>query len=347
MAIINGEVEKLVQTYGVKEEVTLKSLMEQSRDMDKSWKNHIVWNEEKTNFSVNDEMQLVIHPANGESRTMDMTDHAFSQLCTRMGVPAKYIKKCFDSGKSELAVANFRAWEKEHTGNMLVRENDGVARAILSDSYAPFDNYKLLRALYYTMDTKRFVPTQVYMSQDKLHIRFVDYQPLPISDGSGSPLYAGVILSSNSVGAGSLSLKFFIYRSVCRNGMAISSMGGTLFRQHHIGEKMTDSKIALFNRAFMDIDRLCDMAITLVNENNGKRLKDYEMEMYLEKARREMKLSEKSVDKLKVLVGPNGTYEPTKWGFINGITELAQDFTLDTRYDMETWAGELFTRAAG
>lgn len=344
MAIITGEVERLIHTGCVREDITLKSLMEQSRDMDKAWKNHIVMNEGAANFAVNDDLQLVIQPAHGESRAMDMTDHAFSQLCTRMGVPAKYIKKCFDSGKADLAVENFRAWEREVTGNMLVRERNGVARAILSDSYSPFDNYRVLRALNYTMDTKRFVPTQVYMSEDKLHIRFVDYQPLPISDGTGSPLYAGVILSSNSVGAGSLSMKFFIYRSVCKNGMAISSMGGTLFRQHHIGEKMTDSKIAVFTRAFMDVDRLSEMAVKLVKENAGRHLKDYELEMYLEKARREMKLSEKSMDKLKLLVG--GTYEPTKWGFINGITELAQDFTLDTRYDMETWAGELFTRVA-
>lgn len=109
---------------------------------------------------------------------------------------------------------------------------------------------------------------------------------------------------------------------------------------------MTDSKIAVFNRAFMDIDRLADMAVTLVKENNGRRLKDYEMQMYLEKARREMKLSEKSMEKLQMLVGDGGTYEPTKWGFINGVTELAQDFTLDTRYDMENWAGELFTKTA-
>ena len=26
----------------------------------------------------------------------------------------------------------------------------------------------------------------------------------------------------------------------------------------------------------------------------------------------------------------------------NGVTELAHDFTLDTRIDMERWAGELF-----
>ena len=35
MAIINSEVETLIHTRSVQEEVTLKSLMEQSRDMDK------------------------------------------------------------------------------------------------------------------------------------------------------------------------------------------------------------------------------------------------------------------------------------------------------------------------
>lgn len=345
MAILNSGFETLVNTRSVDEQVTLKGLMEQSREMDRKWQNQIVLNEEKTNFSINDDLQFVYQPVSGEQRTVDITDNAFSQLCTRMGVPAKYIKKCFAAGKSELAIENFRAWEKESAGNMLVREYDGVARAVLSDSYAPFDSYRVLRALNYTMDTNRFVPTQVFMAADKMHIRFVDYNPLPISSES-SPLYAGIILSSNSVGMGSLSMKFFIYRSVCKNGMAISSMGGTLFRQNHIGEKMTDSKIAVFNRAFSDIDRLSEMAISLVKDNRQKHLKDYELEMYLQKAKHEMKLSEKSIDKLKLLVGENGTYEPTKWGFINGITELAQDFTLDTRYEMENWAGELFIKAA-
>lgn len=31
---------------------------------------------------------------------------------------------------------------------------------------------------------------------------------------------------------------------------------------------------------------------------------------------------------------------------INGVTELAQDFTLETRLDMEHWAGEFFAKTA-
>lgn len=70
MAIINSEVETLIHTRSVQQEVTLKSLMEQSRDMDKKWVNHIVNNENKTNFAVNSDLQLVINPVHGGTKTM-------------------------------------------------------------------------------------------------------------------------------------------------------------------------------------------------------------------------------------------------------------------------------------
>ena len=34
-------------------------------------------------------------------------------------------------------------------------------------------------------------------------------------------------------------------------------------------------------------------------------------------------------------------YAPTRWGLINGITEIAQDFTLETRLQLEEIAGEM------
>lgn len=214
MAILRSEVESLVQ-HRVEDGVTLKSLLDRSKEMDNKWNNHIVLNENETNFSLNDDFQLTVTTNKNEQKVFDITENAFSQLCTRVGVPSKYLKKCFLSGKTQLAIDNFKAWEKENTGNMLIRESDGIARAVLSENYAPFDNYQVLRALNYTFDVKKFVPTQVFLSQEKLHIRFVDYTALPISDGSGSPLYAGFILSSNSVGCGAYLLNFlYIVRFV-------------------------------------------------------------------------------------------------------------------------------------
>lgn len=342
MALVTTGFETLVSQNRVDENLSLRELAERSRDMARNWKNRVVFNDERRNFGINEDLQLVYHSVHGEDREVDITDTAFAQLCTRLGVPAKYVKKCMDNGKTDLALSNFHAWADDCKSGMLIREYDGVARAVLSDSYEPFDSNKILRALSYTVDTGRYVPTQIHLSPDRLHIRFVDYTPLPTGDSS--PLYAGFIVDSSDVGRGSLNMKFFLYRSVCKNGMAISKLGGTLFRQSHIGEKMTDSKIAVFNRALSDMGELSKMAVKLVGENNKKMLKDYELKLYLERAKREMKLSEAATEKLNNLV--TTTYEPTMWGLINGVTELAQDFTLDTRVDMESWAGNLFTESA-
>ena len=121
-------------------------------------------------------------------------------------------------------------------------------------------------------------------------------------------------------------------------------MGGMLFKQHHVGAKMTESKLQDFNRIFLSIDANAKAVIDNINLCRNRQLQDYEMTMLIEKARRDMKLSAKSVEKLQLLI--NTQYEPTRWGVINGVTELAQDFTLETRLEMEQWAGGLFASAA-
>ena len=221
---------------------------------------------------------------------------------------------------------------------MLVRENDGVIRAVLSDSYTPFDSFQIIRSLKYTVDFGRWKLTQAYLSEDRMVLRFVDFEPLSVSDGS--PLFLGFTVSSSDVGRGNLSIKMMLYRSVCTNGLLISSMGGTLYRKNHSGEGIGASKLQAFNHIFSGIDVTADEIVKNIEQCRGKMLKDYEMEMYMEKAKREIKLSEKSRKKLEELMA--STYDRTKWGFINSMTELAQNFTLDTRLEMEQWAGKLF-----
>lgn len=337
MAIINQEFETLAYGHGTKN-CDMVTLLEQSREISRTWKNHIVRNEERVNFGLDKDLKFHYTTEQGESRKSDISQFAFSQLCARMGVPASYIGKCFKSGKEELALQNFRAWADEANKDMLVRENKGIVRAVLSENYAPFDSYKVLRTLKYTVDTKRFQPTQVYLAEDKMCVRFVDFNKLPIDDGS--PLYLGFNVSSSDVGRGSLNIKMMIYRSVCTNGLLISSGNGTLYRQAHIGEKMTESKMQVFQRAYNNIDIIAGEFIRDIEICRNRTLKDFEVSLYLEKAKREMKLSKEKSEELEVLIG---SYEPTKWGIVNSITELAQNFTLDKRIEMEEWAGDLFT----
>lgn len=341
MAIIVQPFETLVTGHGANR-CDFGAMLNKSREIAEKWESDIVINEHGTNFSLDKNLMFNYTTERGVEKQAHITEFGFSQLCTRMGVPANYIKKCFTTGKEDLALQNFRAWANEADKNMLVRANEGVVRAVLSDSYSPFDSYQVLRALKYTVDMKRWQLTQAFLSEDRLVLRFVDFTPLPVNDGS--PLYLGFTVSSSDVGRGSLNIKMMLYRSVCTNGLLISSMGGTLYKQHHIGAAMTEGKMQTFNKVFSSIDETGKAIVENIGACRNRQLKDYEMKMYVEKAKREMKLSEKAVEELKELI--SSQYEPTRWGVINGVTELAQRFSLETRLEMEQWAGELFAKAA-
>ncbi|MDD3946242.1 MAG: hypothetical protein PHI19_00185 [Clostridia bacterium] len=344
MAIIKSTKE-VITSYKPANTPSLEQLAQIARETTIKWKDTIVDNSNGCAVTISPALQ-VTYPmlVNGSNDKLcsDITDTAFYQLCSRVGVPSKYVCKCFEAGKTELALNNFSAWAGECKSSMLVRSHEGVVRACLSSEYSTFDIYQVLRALSYTVDTERFVPSQVFMSSDRLHIRFVDYTPIHQDDGS--PLFAGFVVDTSDIGQGSLSMKFFLYRMACMNGLVISSMGGTLFRLNHVGEKMSESKIALFSRAFADIDRLAGKADILIGSSRKIMLKDYELAMYIERARRELKLSAEGVKKMEGLI--SYTYSPTLWGLISSVSELAQDFSLEQRVQMEGWAGELLVHSA-
>lgn len=338
--ILENSNEVLINTHKKDDGVTLRGLAEQARDIGRGWKENTVINKNGRNFDITDDMQLLVVTDRGEEKAMDMTDTAFAQLCDRLGVPAKYLRKCAKSGKMDLVKQNISGWADDKCADFVVREHGGVARSIVSTEYVPYDSYKILRSLSHTVNSKRFVPAQVYLSTDKLHVRFVDFTPLPIK-GETSPLYAGFCVDSSDVGRGSLSMRYFIYRLACTNGLMISKGGGKLFSLKHAGEKMTESKIERFSHSMRDIDALSRVAVEVVGENQGKKLSPEGLESLLEQAKNKISLSKKAEDKLLWLMSEDGAYDMTRWGFINSITEVAQGYTLDTRVEMESWAGDL------
>ncbi len=324
-------------------EVDLKELSKQSISLCEKWENYYCDNSSDINFKLTDDMKFVYKTTEGTVRTSDITEFAFSQLCTRLGVPAGYINKCFDFGKGDLAITNFRAWANDCDKKLLVREQNGVVRAVLSDTYVPFDSHRIIRTLQNSVDTGKYKANDVYLSEDRMNLRFVNREPMDVT-GEKSPIYSGFTVSSSDVGRGGLTVNYYIFRLVCNNGMTVTEKGGNLFRQTHIGSKMSDGKVEAFNRLYKDIDIIDNLALDSIRYNQEVFLKDYEMQMYLEKAKRELKLSEKGYEKLVSIIDLN--YGHTRWGVLNGVTELAQEYTLDKRIEFETFAGNTMINVA-
>ena len=61
----------------------------------------------------------------------------------------------------------------------------------------------------------RYEANQAFLSEDRVHLRFVDFNnPLPVQNDK---LYSGFTVSISDIGSGALCIKYFVYRFACRN----------------------------------------------------------------------------------------------------------------------------------
>lgn len=92
MAIIAQGFETLITNKGT-EKCDFGELLERSRQIKEQWQNSIVINENGTNFNLDKDLKFHYMTDYGKKKEADISEFAFSQLCSRMGVPANYIKK--------------------------------------------------------------------------------------------------------------------------------------------------------------------------------------------------------------------------------------------------------------
>lgn len=343
--IIKKEAETLASVKGT-DRINLYDIVGKAEEMSKNWIDHTALHTADFPFVLTDDCKLSF--VSDEEYTQDISEYAFGQLCSKVGIPANYIQRCFDSGKKDLAIQNYRDWaasQEARNRNFLVRSYKGVTEAILTDKYNVFGSDLVLGAIRdAVMDQDyagRYEANQIYLSQDRLHVRFVDFNN-PLNVG-GDELYSGFTVSSSDIGAGSLSIKYFLYRFACKNGIVYVKNGGVLFRQTHLND-FADAGKYLFIDALEKIDSINATVVSNIDAAAKKKLSKDELDMYLAKAQKELHIGRKGRESLQNLIGT--TYDRTLWGLINSVTENAQNAKgLDRRIEAETWAGKLLAAA--
>ncbi len=342
---INGkDFDKAIKEYGKEATmVALDELRESAESINRGWEIETV---EHNNFEITDDLKFRYKNNRGVEKERDISSYAFQQLCTRMGIPSNYLIKCADAGKTDLILDNFREWSKDYRGSLSIMSNsrdgqDKTTRAVMSTSFERFDYGKILSNLVHTVDFDRWCLVQSHLSEDMMVLRFVDSKS-PIYTDENSENYVMATLRTSDVGKAGLHINLSSYRRVCTNGMLVSGKIGNLYSQTHSGKEMRKSKIVEFANAFDKAGEYGSLLADSMEQCRKEKLTSRELELWFEKAKRDNKLSKDSMLKLETLVG--NTYDTSVWGVANGVTELAQEFTLDTRLTMETWAGNTLAR---
>lgn len=344
--IIKAEKEVLANEMGKSLDV-LDRYIEDAEIMTHHWHEHKTSSRMDFPVRLSEDLLVSYNDNNGVYHRGDISEYAFSQLCGKVGVPAAYIKKCFANGLGDLAVKNYWEWSQRNCQetNLLVREYDGVIRAVLTDKYNVFNTASVLNNIRNAVEDSRYrgryTLSQIYMDTDKLHIRFVDFENKIIV--GRTELYPGFTVSSSDVGDASLNIKYFLYRFACRNGIVIIKNGGILFRQTHL-RNFDEIGGTLFANALENMDMLNEYSAKQIAMAENKHLTADEMQMYLTRAKRELHLGKK-IEAVEDLM--NTVYTDRNLiSFVNAITQNAQDYTLSTRLEHETWAGKLLDTAA-
>ena len=285
----------------------------------------------------------------GTEDSIDITENAFSQYCNLKGVPTPYARRCLQENP-QLMTQNFDAWNLD--GDYMLRnyeEEEGhrSCKAIVSERFTPISNNRVLDLVEQNVDLNQYVCNEAFLSPEKMHMRMVDFDH-PIETKDRSPLYTGFCVNNNEIGAGSLSVRFFIYRFACKNGIVRTAAGGTMFRQAHLGLTIDDQ--IKFASCFEDIKYLREKAVNDILEAQKKLLSPTEMNSILEKVKKEMHLTkemyiEEGDSKIEAAEWIQHNYGNNLWGVVNFVTEKAKTYSLDTRLELEMFADKLLMAA--
>lgn len=334
------EIKEVINTS----KTTISGLLQKSYDIAELSNDYMVRKANTHNIRFNETAGLtfISEEDNYDIKNFPISRYALGQLSTKIGVPARYIEKCIDSGRIELAQDNVNSWFEDYNKDLFIREYNGGIRGVLSSRYSVCDSHDILEVVNDAVDLSKYKVKGSYLNEERLHVRLIGTEMLPID---GEDLFAGLFIDSSDVGRSILTVKFGIYKQVCTNGLVIARAGGTLFEQKHIGitsEEFHEGLVA----SLKNVDLLTEHAVEWVQkakhrENHWSALSEYEDDIneFVAYIRQRTNLSEESSRKVISLM--NTKYEDNRWGLINGITEVAQDFTLERRLELERIAGNI------
>lgn len=314
----------------------VESLLKKAYEIKNVSKDYIVRKDNNlVNIHMNDYGGLTFVDTEGYKHSNALSNFAMSQLCTKIGVPASYLDKCIKSGRIDLAQENVNSWLEDYSTDLFLREYKGTIRGVLTPKYSVCDSHDILECLKDTVDLDNYTVKGSYLSEERLHLRLCGTEMLPID---GEDLFPAIFVDSSDVGRSTLVVQFGIYKLVCTNGLVISRASGTLFKQVHRGISVEELHEGL-KTALSKIDILAENSVEWVKKTQAKKIEHDTLEEFIASIRNTTKLSEDKAKKVIDLM--NTRYSMNKWGLINGITEVAQDFTLERRLELETIAGNL------
>lgn len=297
-----------------------------------------------------DKVEMVAHLDPGTDVALDLgvdgiapltvNDHAHDQIAASLEIPRPYYRRMLEKQPALLA-ENVNGWLHAEPKVRLARTLHSTARAWLSDRYRPLDNERVVEFLAPTFE--QYGHELVALSSEITERRLYLKMGFPKRQGEvkkGDIVQGGFIVENSEVGAGALSVKPFLMRLVCINGMVIDDLGT---RRNHVGKRIEieaqgfevdfrDDTVRADDKAIML--RLRDTVTSIISPDGFERViahlrgaaESSEMkhpEKAVEVARKQLGLTQEESGSVLAHLIRGG--DLSAWGLANAVTRAAAD----------------------
>lgn len=319
--------------------VSFKMILDKSHNIQSLCEDFTVRNVTDERLRLNELAGITYITESGEVRRPSISRHAMGQLCNKVGVPHEYMKKCISSGRIELAQDNMNSWLSDFNKDLFIREYDGKIRGVLTPRYSVCDTPTILQSMQDSFPVDDYSIKGFFLNEERLHMRLVSPTRLPVDN---EDLYPGFSIDSSDVGRSNLTVNFFIWKKVCTNGLIVPKKFGVLFHQVHRGIT-TEAFQSNLQEALDLVEPIVAKVVESIKNTATVSLEDAfkdedSLKELIESIKNSTNMSDESTGKVIQLM-QDGTYNRNRWGLINSITQVAQDFTLERRIELERIAG--------
>lgn len=327
--VTDNQNEAIGNFYNLKREA--ENIKARSVDLLDSWKNiRVKQDEQNILLDVKDKGEFLF------------SNNGLTALCNAAGVPTTYIKKCLGENHADLACKNINTWldRLSQDKEMFLRTTDNRLYGLLSNKYTVFDDHEVLDAVegvlspYHNYSVKNY-----YISPEILKARIVSREKININ---GEELSFGFDIKNSRVGRASCEIAIIIYRWICSNGVIFGGGKGFMYAKRHIAisrEQFITEFVEMLDQA-PDTVKYIKKSI---EDSQGIQLNSQNIQNLINRFKAE-NISRNAAGRIEQIMDEK--YNRTLWGMTQAITELAQEYNLETREKMEEFAGKILLAKA-
>lgn len=168
---------------------------------------------------------------------MPVKHHAHNQLAEMSGIPIRYYNR-MKAEAPVLLADNLNHWNSENKDTKLVRTLDGELRAVLSNSFMPYDNYPAMQTIgrvFNSIGMSNLNVVSAQLTDSRMYLQVVDRR-LEGEVRVGDYVQGGIVISNSEIGMGRLTISELIYRLSCLNGAIMT----VPYKKTHIGRRQLE-----------------------------------------------------------------------------------------------------------